>query len=91
MNKEKIQRAHSLFIPVFRALVPEQLEPEHLRLLGRGAKRTGFEVGSKSFINMHKQPNISVRALRTRNGDHLMIYLLLYAVDLPCVVELVVD
>ena len=54
MNKdEKIQRAHSLFIPVFRALVPEQLEPEHSRLLGRGAKRTGFEVGSKSFINMH--------------------------------------
>lgn len=52
MNK-KMQRAHSLFIPVFRALVPEQLEPEHLRLLGRGAKRTGFEVGSKSFINMH--------------------------------------
>jgi len=46
---------------VFRALVPEQLEPEHLRLLGRGAKRTGFEVG------------------------------FLYAVDLPCVVELVVD
>ena len=52
-------------IPVFRALVPEQLEPEHSQLLGRGAKRTGFEVGSKSFINMHKQPNISVRALRT--------------------------
>ena len=48
-----MKRAHSLFIPVFRALVPEQLEPEHSQLLGRGAKRTGFEVGSKSFNVKH--------------------------------------
>ena len=57
-------------IPVFRALVPEQLEPERSRLLGRGAKRTGFEVGSKSFINMHT--NISVRTLRT-GTDHALL------------------
>ena len=39
--------------------MPEQLEPEHSQLLGRGAKQTDFEVGSKSFNVNHAFNNQS--------------------------------
>ena len=61
---------HTNNIPVFHALVPEQLELEHLQLLGRDAKRTGFEVGSKSFNVKHAKTIIALRNQSTEGRSH---------------------